>query len=216
MAPRTPPEIREEILNLWLQAYSRDDIAKSVGIGAGTVSEIVKAYDEHNPGFELLRELVVAIKREQSNIREYASAIRLRRLLNINNLEEEQVESLIRNAANHCFKKGVDIQTFIENVASAADLSSELGIPIVEVPNHIRKIKEELGLINRRLLRKKHKLNQISVEFIMINIRLQEFKKRLPTVDKAEWLIDNLTRQRDAALKAVDLLLELNKYSQTL
>ena len=152
----------------------------------------------------------------KGSIREYASAIRLRRLLNINNLEEEQVESLIRNAANHCFKKGVDIQTFIENVASAADLSSELGIPIVEVPNHIRKIKEELGLINRRLLRKKHKLSQISVEFIMINIRLQEFKKRLPTVDKAEWLIDNLTRQRDAALKAVDLLLELNKYSQTL
>jgi predicted DNA-binding helix-hairpin-helix protein len=84
MAPRVPPEIREEILNLWLDANSRDDIARIVGIGAGTVSEIVKAYGQRNPGFELLRELVVAIKREGSNIREYASAIRLRRLLNIN------------------------------------------------------------------------------------------------------------------------------------
>jgi transcriptional regulator with XRE-family HTH domain len=206
MAPRIPLEIREEILNLWLRAYSRDDIAKIVGVGAGTVSEIVKDYGQRNPGFELLRELVVALKREGSNIREYASAIPLRRVLNINNLSEEQVESLIRNAANHCFKKGIDIQRFIENVTSAADLSSELGIPIVEVPNRIREIKEELGLINRRLLRKKHEISQVSVEFIMINIRLQEFKKRLPTVEKAEWLIDNLTRQRGRCIESCRLV----------
>ena len=95
MASRMPPEIREEILNLWLHAYSRDDIAKIVGVGAGTVSEAVKAYGQRDPGFELSRELVVAIKREGSNTREFAPAIRLRRLLYNNNLNEEQAESFI-------------------------------------------------------------------------------------------------------------------------
>jgi hypothetical protein len=94
-------------------------------------------------------------------------------------------------------------------VASTADLSAELGITIVELPDHIRNTKKELGLINRRLLRKKDKLSQVSKELFMTNIRLQEFKKRLLTVEKAEWTIDNLTRQREAALKAVDLLLGL-------
>ena len=209
MVPRVPPEIRQEILNLWLQAYSRDDISQILGISAGTVSEVVKTYGQRNPGFELLRELVVAIKREGSNTREYASAIRLRRLLNNNNLSEEEVDSLIRNATNHCFKQEVDMQSFIENVTSAADLSAELEIALVELSNHIRNLKKELGLINKRLLRKKDKLSKVSKELIMINNRLQEFRKRLPTVEKAEWLIDNLTRQRDAALKAVDLLLGL-------
>jgi hypothetical protein len=120
-------------------SIEQGDIAKIVGIGAGTVSEIVKAYGQRNPGFELLRELTVAVKREGSNIIEYASAIRLLRFLSNYGLTEEQMESLIRNSANHCFKKKVHIQRFIENVANAADLSAEFGVDILELPDCIRK-----------------------------------------------------------------------------
>ena len=42
MTSRLPPEIREQVLTLWLRAFSRDEIAKIVGIGSGTVSEIVR------------------------------------------------------------------------------------------------------------------------------------------------------------------------------
>jgi hypothetical protein len=52
-----------------------------VGIGAGTVSEIVKAYRQRNPDFDHLRELVVAIKKEGANTEEYAYVIRIRRML---------------------------------------------------------------------------------------------------------------------------------------
>ena len=55
MTSKLPPEIREQVLTLWLQAYSRDEIAKIAGIGSGTVSEIVKDYNRRNPGFDLLR-----------------------------------------------------------------------------------------------------------------------------------------------------------------
>jgi transposase-like protein len=64
MTSRLPPEIREQVLTLWLKAYSRDDIAKIMGIGSGTVSEIIKDYNRRNPGFDLLREFVVAIRKE--------------------------------------------------------------------------------------------------------------------------------------------------------
>jgi hypothetical protein len=40
-------------------------MAKIVGIGSGTVSEIVKDYNRRNPGFDLLREFVVAKKRRK-------------------------------------------------------------------------------------------------------------------------------------------------------
>jgi transposase-like protein len=79
MTSRLPPEIREQVLTLWLKAYSRDDIAKIVGIGSGTVSEIIKDYNRRNLGFDLLREFVVAIKKEGTNVRQYARMIRLQR-----------------------------------------------------------------------------------------------------------------------------------------
>jgi transposase len=39
-----PKDIRDKTIFLWLQGVSRDDIARIVGIGAGTASEIVKNY----------------------------------------------------------------------------------------------------------------------------------------------------------------------------
>lgn len=109
MTSRLPPEIREEVLTLWLKAYSRDDIAKIVEVGSGTVSEIVKDYIRRNPSFELLREFVVAIRKEGTNARHFASAIRLQRLLESHSLAAEQIESLIANAAIQCFKREVNL-----------------------------------------------------------------------------------------------------------
>jgi transcriptional regulator with XRE-family HTH domain len=207
MAPQAPPEIRVEVLTQWLQALSRDDIAKMVGIGACTVSEILKAYRQCNPDFDHLRELVVAIKRGGVSTEEYTYTIRLRRMLNDYGLSEEHIESLIRSAANHCFKKEVGIQKFIENVERAADLSAELGLPVVELPDYMRNKERELGSINRRLVRKKAELDHILKESNAIEMRLQEYKRRLPTVEKAEWLIGNLTNERDVAKRALETLL---------
>ena len=86
----------------------------------------------------------------------------------------------------------------------AADLSAELGLPVVELPDFIRNKEKELGLINKRLSEKKAKLNHILKEFNAIDMRLQEFKRRLPTVEKAEWLLGNLAHERDVAKKALE------------
>lgn len=125
MTSRLPPEIREEALTFWLKAYSRDDIAKIVEVGSGTVSEIVKDYIRRNPGFELLREFVVAIRKEGTNARHFASAIRLQRLLESHSLAAEQIESLIANAAIQCFKREVNLNKFIGDVNKTADLANK-------------------------------------------------------------------------------------------
>jgi hypothetical protein len=119
MTLKVPCDIREQALTLWLQAYSRDENARIIGIGSGTVSKIIKAYNQRNPDFVLLREFVIAVKKEGGNIREFASAIRLKRFLRSHNLKEEQVESLLKKASIHCFKREVDIAKFVENVDKA-------------------------------------------------------------------------------------------------
>jgi hypothetical protein len=128
-------------------------------------------------------------------------------MLNDYGLSEEHIESLIRSASSHCFKKGVGIQEFIENVERAADLSTELGLDVVELPDFIRNKERKLGLINRRLFQKKAELRRILREFNTIDMRLQEFKSRLPTVEKAEWLMGNLAHERDVAKRALEIVL---------
>jgi DNA-directed RNA polymerase specialized sigma24 family protein len=44
MSSRTPKEVRIGVLFQWMQGTTRDDIAKKVGIAAGTVSEIIAGY----------------------------------------------------------------------------------------------------------------------------------------------------------------------------
>ena len=114
MTSRVPPDVREQVLTLWLRAHSRDEIARIIGIGTGTVSEIVKAYNQRNPEFILLREFVIAVKKEGGNIRHIASATRLNRLLESHNLGGEQIESFVRISVSHCFKKEIGVQRFIE------------------------------------------------------------------------------------------------------
>ena len=91
MTSRLPPEIREQVLLLWLKAYSRDKVARIVGIGSGTVSEVIKDYNRRNPGFHLLREFVVATRKGGTTVRDFASAIRLQRLLESHGLTAEQL-----------------------------------------------------------------------------------------------------------------------------
>jgi hypothetical protein len=42
MEPKVPIAIRQQVIKQWLQGTSRDQIAKYNGIGAGTVSAIIK------------------------------------------------------------------------------------------------------------------------------------------------------------------------------
>ena len=130
MTAKIPSQIREQVLILWLRGYSRDDIARRIAIGAGTVSDIIKAYNQRNPELALLREYVVAVKNEGVSIKELASAIRLKRMLESHNLEEEQIESLLNKVSIHCFKKGAGLEKFIENVDKASYLADTTGVAI--------------------------------------------------------------------------------------
>jgi DNA-binding CsgD family transcriptional regulator len=42
MEPKVPKSIKQQVIKQWLQGTSRDQIAKDNGIGAGTVSAIMK------------------------------------------------------------------------------------------------------------------------------------------------------------------------------
>jgi chromosome segregation ATPase len=200
MTSRLPPEIREQVLILWLKAYSRDDIAKIVGVGSGTVSGIVNDYNRRNPGFELLREFVVAIRKEGTNVRHFASAIRLQRLLESHSLTAEQIESFIANAATQCLKRKEDLNKFIGDVNKTADLSNRAEVPLEELPVHIQEKERKLQSLTRDVYLLKEEEREAARKCNAVQTQLEESRKHLVQVQEkqASWnMLEMVTCERD-------------------
>ncbi len=81
MGSKIPRPVRLEVIRKWLQGQRRDQIANEIGIGAGTVSGIVKEYRKDDPEFDLLREVALNLKNRGMSIESFAALIRLREVL---------------------------------------------------------------------------------------------------------------------------------------
>jgi chromosome segregation ATPase len=197
---RLPPEIKEQVLTLWLQAYSRDDIAKIVGIGSGTVSEIIKDYNRRDPGFDRMREFVVAIRKEGTNVRHFGSAIRLQRLLERQGLTAEQIESFIANAAIHCFKRNEDLNKFIEDVNKTADLANKTKVPLEELSVHIQEKERKLQSLTMAVLSIKQEEKEAVQKCNAVQSQLEESRKHLVGLQEKQamkGMLENVTWERD-------------------
>jgi hypothetical protein len=186
MASKVPPDIRERVLTLWLMAYSRDNIAHIVGIGAGTVSDIVKAYIQSDPEFVLLREFVIAVKKEAGGIKQLATAARLQRFLESHNLDGERIESLISVISSQCFKKGISVQEFVENVNNVSDLADRTDVDLERLSDYILERTRELYLVTNNLSMVKAERDEASRECYEKKNQLERLRKNLSKAQTKE------------------------------
>ena len=81
MGGNIPRPIKVDVIRKWLQGKSRDQIAKEEGIGAGTVSSIIKEYRQNDTEFDLLRQVAVIVRSEGHSIESFAPLVRIREIL---------------------------------------------------------------------------------------------------------------------------------------
>ena len=86
MGGKIPQPVRLEVIKKWLQGYSRDEIAKDTGIGAGTVSGIIQQCRQDDADFDLLRGVAVELRERGMRVENFAPLLRLKSLL-----EEKEV-----------------------------------------------------------------------------------------------------------------------------
>jgi hypothetical protein len=65
------------------------------------------------PDIDLLREVAVKLKKENLDINDFASSVRLKKILNRLGLTEEKLELLIEQVNTYCFKHEVDVKEFV-------------------------------------------------------------------------------------------------------
>jgi hypothetical protein len=134
MVSKTPPTIKAKVISEWLKGTSPNTIAKDIGIGAGTVTDIhQQARNKEIPDIDLMRALALMLKKENLDLSYFASAVRLKKVLDRLEVPEETIELLLEEINIYCFKREMNEKEFISKVNEIFQMAYELEIPIADV-----------------------------------------------------------------------------------
>lgn len=184
MGGKIPEQIKEEVIRKWLMGVTRDNIARDLDIGKGTVSEIVYSYSLKDSEVSLVRQVALAIKELQTDVMTFSQALRLKNILNGIGLKEDKIESLVKAAEVHCFRHGIEVREFFEIVEKVSSYSDEVGMPLEDLPDHIAQQKRSFEELHSEINDAQNNLSAILRDNDVTLRDLEDYKKDKPFIDK--------------------------------
>ena len=134
MGGNIPVKTKHKVLKLWLLGVARKKISEKVGIGEGTVTSIVQDAKENIPDVDLLHEVATKITRNNWDINIFSSGIRHRKILYEKGVTDDQIDSLIETVDEHCFKRKIKVEHFVNLVQEVAETLLKYDCSINELP----------------------------------------------------------------------------------
>lgn len=132
MSHRIPAQIFEQVLHLSLSGRSIREIAKSVGksdvlsdgksgISVGSVHSMLQEFARNDPNYHLLRALAINLRKNGSDVLEYAWLVRLRNVLQNAGASLTKVERIITEIPLYCYKAGIDVEILVDQLKMFKD-----------------------------------------------------------------------------------------------
>jgi hypothetical protein len=145
----TSDQTRQEAIAKWLSGWPRDKIAGELGIGAGTVTNIIANWTNEvgTPTAASLRELSVEIRRAGMGIRDCARGLRIMRILSSRMGDDEisQIELFVNNVYNKCKYLNISPDHLVEIASEIWELSKIM--PTSHISTYLNeKLKEKESL----------------------------------------------------------------------
>ena len=142
-------ETRQEVITKWLSGWARDKIAGEIGVGAGTVTNIIAKWTDEVgiPTAGAIRELSVEIRRAGMSIRECARGLRITRVLSSKMVDDEVIglELFVDKVYNKCKYLNISPDHLVELASEIWELSKNM--PTSQIPSHLaEKMKEKESL----------------------------------------------------------------------
>jgi hypothetical protein len=150
-----PHQIKVKVLLEWIAGIPRDKIAINNGIGRGTVTNILVNLKINTSDIDLMRQTALLIKKEGLGIFSLAASIRLRKLLEHLEINEDQIESLLEEIDIYCFKQGIHPKEFILKIKEVSDLAMDLKTPIHRLPSLVNQLSDQKSRLEKEISKKK-------------------------------------------------------------
>lgn len=222
MGSRVPPSLKKKVLEEWLQGFSRDFIAITNNIAAGTVTNIIKQSKDTVFDIDLLREVALTMRKGGVDLNHFATSIRLKNRLDELDLKEENFESFLDNMHLHCFRDGLSEKEFVSKIDELSKLVAGLGIQIYDIPSYIDQREKEIDRLEVAIVdQQKRAINEIR-NYHTTKEDLEEFKASKPLLSKIDELEDDMLFRDETIYsqrqRMLDYQLEIhmNDYSRSI
>jgi hypothetical protein len=212
MGGNVPRNIKEEVIRQWLDGLTRERIAKENHIGTGTVTGIIQdARKQEYKDIILLREVSVRLKEEGLELPLVGFAIRLKKIIEENGINEDQIESTIQDFATYRLRHNVSFYAIIKSGREALYLEEKFGIPVEKIPEHIT---QEKGTIDRLEARRLEIVRQKQHELEELDATRHERNAIVAALKKYGKEVTSIMRIRELEMK-LDEEKKLNKNYET-
>jgi MFS superfamily sulfate permease-like transporter len=193
MGGKIPRNIKIRVIRHWLDGLTREEITKREDIGAGTVTGIVqeaRGQEECNY-IDLLREVALKLKEEGLELPLIGYAIRLKRIMQENDIKEDQIEPIIQDFAAYSLRNSISFDTIIQIGREALYLEQKFGIPIERIPEIITQKKETIDRLEEQRLeilgqtqRAREDRDSKQQELDTISAKVEKYLKEIPPVQR--------------------------------
>ena len=184
MGGKIPKNIKEKVIRQWTDGLTRENIAKKDDIGAGTVTAIIQEArkQEEYQDIDLLRQISVKLNEEGLGLPLVGFAIRLKKIMEENGINEDQIEPIIQDFAAYCLRHNVSYDTVIQSGREALYLEEKFGIPVERIPEHIIQEKETIDRLEDQRLEILRQKQQAREERDTIVAELDKYGKEIPSI----------------------------------
>ena len=217
MGGRIPQSIKLEVSRRWLRGYSRDEIAKDLDIGAGTVSGIIQESRHDDAELGLLRGVAVELRDRGLQVKDFAPLFRLKSLLEEMEVQLEidpsdnlfsaykKFESIIVTLEVLCFKHSAPMDRFFELIKELYLQLDSLGISLEGLPEYLEGRKKEIVRLQTETK------NEVERKGATMNL-LRDYQAKMPAFRSAIDEVEKVTKERDLCRSKLNYFTE--KYHQ--
>jgi hypothetical protein len=188
-----PRNTKIKVIRDWLDGLTRERIAKKEDIATGSVTGIIneaRKEEEYND-IDLLREVAVRLKEEGIGLPSLAFAIRLKRIMEENDINEDQIEPVIQDFATYCFRYKIPYDTIIKVGREALYLEQKYGVPIEKIPEYITQGKETIDRLEyerlailRQTQRAREDRDAVRQKCDAFVAELEKYRKEIPSIQR--------------------------------
>jgi hypothetical protein len=208
MGGKIPRNIKKKVIRHWLDGLTRETIRKKVDTGAGTVTSIIqeaRKEEEYND-IDLLREVSVRLKEKEIGLPLLAFAIRLKRIMEDNDINEDQIEPTIQEFATYSLRYKMPYDTIIKIGREALYLEQKFGLPIEKIPEYITQGKRTIDRLEdqrleilRQTQQAREDRDAIRQKYDVLVAELEKYVKGIPSIQRIRELENELAEAKETS-----------------
>ena len=134
-----PETTKSKVIEMWLLGHSRDSIAATNHISTGTVSNIVKEWEDRigKDVMRGLREVGVLLRKEGLSVAQCAIGFRIMNMFADQGVDGEAAEQFVSTLYKECNRLGITPRNVVTHIYDLVKFSKEENVRLPEIKSYI-------------------------------------------------------------------------------